>query len=497
MAGAALAVLRLVTILVFSPTAVKNGANNSFYSSSSASASASAVDPASFATLALVDPYLIGGFRNEHMRFVALVNHAVATNATNLLLPSLRWAGKAGEVGFEGAVSHESLFDVDWWNAHRQQEGEEGNATGGQNNNVRLPKLVRYSDIYHSCWNNATGLFGSLDAAHIKSPSFKLRKQDLMAQVTHCTEPRGYGSGRGAGRLWNAYIEMGKGNRGGVQRHPVEVQVLRALRPSRPLQDIVDSFLGRGSTGTSSTSSNGTDSTLLLAVHPRVEGDMLGHACAKTMVKNLTLLVTMMEASDLLNVNQQLEEGRGSDDGNDRRNRPRYHKVFLAIGRSGMKVWPGAGYAALLAENLVTLDRIANQGLWNGTVPVLESGENSVSSSGISKSSGGIHSSTSSSVSVVSTGGKSRNTTANHTDTNIAEGGVVPDHAKPLGGAIVDFFIAVGADAFLGTYGSSYSNDVWTARYYLGKGDSNFVHGIQGIGRVPNDGLPPQWKLCK
>jgi hypothetical protein len=64
--------------------------------------------------------------------------------------------------------------------------------------------------------------------------------------------------------------------------------------------------------------------------------------------------------------------------------------------------------------------------------------------------------------------------------------------------AILDFEMAVQADIFVGVMHSSWSTDVWTTRYYQGKGQRNFHYTKEDnrIIPVPNNGLPPVHTKC-
>ena len=55
---------------------------------------------------------------------------------------------------------------------------------------------------------------------------------------------------------------------------------------------------------------------------------------------------------------------------------------------------------------------------------------------------------------------------------------------------ITDYEMLLQADIFIGVHGSSYSNDIWRSRYYLGKGKYNYQYTKDGIIPVGNGGLP-------
>lgn len=73
----------------------------------------------------------------------------------------------------------------------------------------------------------------------------------------------------------------------------------------------------------------------------------------------------------------------------------------------------------------------------------------------------------------------------------------IPDHGALLQ-SVINFYIAVNADAFVGVSGSSYSTDVFTTRYHMGKGRQNFRY-TKGYKVVPveNNGLPSPHFNCR
>jgi hypothetical protein len=74
---------------------------------------------------------------------------------------------------------------------------------------------------------------------------------------------------------------------------------------------------------------------------------------------------------------------------------------------------------------------------------------------------------------------------------------VQEDYYGSLLPSILNFYIATHATIFVGVARSSWSADVWTTRYYQGKGAFNFQYTPDGIIPVPNGGLPPAHKNCE
>ena len=110
------------------------------YATSAASASTTTADNTdpdpSLPTLALTEPYLKGGFRNQAMRFNALVMEAVDRNVSQILLPSMRWGDTHGT---KRAIPFDRLFDVRHWNSYHP----------------RLPRMVNYDPLQHHQWDDS------------------------------------------------------------------------------------------------------------------------------------------------------------------------------------------------------------------------------------------------------------------------------------------------------------------------------------------------------
>lgn len=385
------------------------------------------------ATLALLDPRFTGGFRNQHMRLTGLVLFAVNHNISNLLLDSLRYDNKVvSRVNSTlGRIPFEELFDVKHWNQISDRVGTHV-----------LPRLVRYSPTLHSEWDPNKALFRALDSDSVLKARF--RQEDMYPLLQNCSRPYAFGSGRKVGqRTWGVYMQHRK--KYGNRLSATDLALIEALQPCETLAKTVESIthsIDNSIDGEKNSSEGGMGN--LLAIHPRTELDMLKHKCSKHMTRNLTKIFNMIEESDFF-----------SDFSEADKRTSRYQKVFLCISRSGMQEKTGAyqKYRVLMDQNLLALNRAGEQGLWHGTVEVKEGGEPLASSLGI------------------------------------------PMDMVQTAAQVMDFFVAVRAKAFVGTFGSSYSTDVWTARYFLAKqggGDPlNYFHGPDGIGLIGGGGLPP------
>jgi hypothetical protein len=64
--------------------------------------------------------------------------------------------------------------------------------------------------------------------------------------------------------------------------------------------------------------------------------------------------------------------------------------------------------------------------------------------------------------------------------------------------SLLNFYIATQAEVFIGVDKSSWSADVWAARFHLGKGYSNYKYTAnRRIVRLANGGRPPTHLSCK
>jgi len=110
-------------------------------------------------TLALLYPQgLVGGYRNQFLRFSAFVAHAHLVNATQLLLPTILWGTQYNDTEDPRAflpLLMQDLFDVQFWNSHHQ-----------------LPRLV-HTIQKPDCWDAHGPVDTSLVSGAILSPIHK------------------------------------------------------------------------------------------------------------------------------------------------------------------------------------------------------------------------------------------------------------------------------------------------------------------------------------
>ena len=311
------------------------------------SSSGSPLNPQPTSTLALLyPPGLLGGYRNQVIRFIGLCLYAQQHNITQLYEPSLLWSTQLHGIGtlYEPSLLWSTqlqgigtsvpwwpipmawIFDVAHWNDVAATEG--------------LPRIVQH---LHNpdCWQE--GLFdnyntsdwgplprtaflqsGSLTGVtnetyrHITNdPTFKARRTDLLPKLSHCQRPIVYGGGKMGGRLWN---DMMKRREAKKKPHPadhtLDRAILRALQPAPRWRQLAASCLAQNH--------NDTTSNNYVALHARVELEMLSHACGKTMEHNLTNI--LQQAHALVESKRQHDSAYQTLD-----------SLFIAVSRTGMQ----------------------------------------------------------------------------------------------------------------------------------------------------------------
>eukprot|EP01082_Thalassiosira_pseudonana_P007036 g15044.t1 g15044 contig21:434327-435949(-) len=462
--------------------------------------------PKPIPTLVHSDPHFLGGFRNQHMRFVAFVNYAVQNNINQILLPSLRW----GDAHSKGkSMRHEYLFDVQYWNERAISKG--------------LPLLVRYDanvlegksmsgngtqqyEEHHvfPCWNATSGLYSGFDESILRSDKINMRRIDTLSEIgkdnptlfhcrgelssdaesNHSTIIRSfmhlvpYGGGTGAGRLWNEYGRL-QGSRKSAsetivvnnqtmnvypEHGPVEKAIFQLLRPTDRIQSTLEEALRTAATTNSTKSLSSTQVPRVLALHPRVEQEMLTHRCSRFMESNLTTVF------------ERLRTFPGFQDGEKSRVY-NFDLVFVAISKGQLEKKLDNGIRPPLLDimngNLAALTNARRHGLFGIGIPIFESGVETASKLWFEDRHHDklIHTFTADSLGVTE-----------------------------LVASVINFFTAVKSDIFVGVRGSSYSTDVFSARYYgiqepnddsadSNGGGRNYILGPDGIKEL--FGAPP------
>lgn len=483
---------------------------------------ASRAAPLPRTTLVHFDPYFMGGFRNQHMRFVAFVSYAATRNISQILLPSLRWGDHYNK---SNAVPHDFLFDVDYWNAKAEGAGlpllvqyDPGVLEGIISTNATTPAVV-------PCFNVTSGLYSGVKEAFLRNPAINLRKTNTWellgqgARYAHCRRtwgtdgendpariaeaarrdnathgafrfthllPHG-GMGGGAGHLWYEHEALQHQRRhesepaiidgkvvGVYPEHaPVERAVFELLRPSARLRRATARAL-------QTSTRNANPPPRLLALHPRVEQEMMYHRCSSLMEPNLT------KVFHLLQTFPAFREGNNSG-------AYRFDLVFLVGSTQEIeKSSPRTDRIGMIMnQNKDAFRRAREHGLFgsvrgNGSrtaIPTFQSATEIAAK---------IQFPRMPAVAGAGPRGDDRGTPGRHTtDTpgkTAAELGV-----QELVASILHFWIAAQAEIFVGVKGSSYSTDVFSVRYYRHKwdgGGENYVVGPQGLARLYGPAAP-------
>lgn len=478
-------------------------------------------------TLVHFDPYFLGGFRNQHMRFVAFVNYAVENNISQILLESLRWSAHYNR---PYSIQHDLLFDVHYWNARAvelglprlvnydpnilegvynqlQNESSRHDDDGDDNDSTERLKVI-------SCFNISSSLFSGLDESMLRHAKINIRKTEILGligqggennmylhcrcglqQDINCTNQTNgrrfthlipHGGSRGGGRLWNDYMSLQK-RRGHVHSEilanasvsinpehiHVEKAVFELLSPSKELNLALEDALNgaiRNATN-KQCMQNRHDCNMdgvgprVLALHPRVEPEMLRHRCSKHMEPNLTKIFELCEQySPFLHPGYN---DVNNETNNIIRSKYKFNMIFIAASVDQILNQPESRYRndtrdTIMNENRQTFLYAREYGLFGG-LPLFESGSDSARNVKFSL----------------------------HDDNNITP--------ESLGGlelvaSIINFFTAVKADIFVGVKGSSFSTDVFSARYYQSqsRGEGlveSYIIGPDGIQRLY--GPPP------
>jgi len=471
-------------------------------------------------TLVHFDPYFLGGFRNQHMRFVAFVSHAVSLNISQILLPSLRWGDHYNK---SKSIQHELLFDVDHWNSKAESLG--------------IPLLVHYDpDVLEGtavtntpvavkppvvpCFNLTSGLYSGLDESILRNPLVNLRKINTWSMLgqgklfSHCRRtwgedgendpakikeaarqgnstgvirfthliPHGGLSG-GAGRLWHEYTglqarrwqmksEKTVLNGELVNVYPEHVSVERILfqllRPTQRLQVATDSAIKM-------SVQNLTRYPRLLALHPRVEQEMMFHRCSRLMETNLTKVFELLQHFSAFRDRNQSWNYHDY----------RFDLVFIAGSKQEIEKTSDLNnkLGMIMNENRNAFRHARLHGLFGSSdgnisrteIPVFESATDHAAKIRFPR----IQSNTRAGEQTDTSRMLKKKNSEDASFRSALDFGVLE-----LVTSIIHFSIAVQADIFVGVEGSTYSTDVFSVRYYQHKragGGENYVVGPQGI----------------
>ena len=469
-------------------------------------------------TLALLyPPGIIGGYRNQVLRLIAFVVHAKEQKITQILLPSLLWTTRMMDPGFNSynnsndrhsndqefqqkdfPIPFDWVFDVDHWNTFAEHlpilvtpdqmrpnmdcwlsssETSRGmdpapNATRHVATNTPLNVsntfYYRYdrptashsgtNDSSHPIYVNhlqrAALLQGTIRpiANNVTIPmltnqlTINVRQHNYAPETDHCRNPRVHGGGRMSGVLWNAYLSYikrsaalpGRTNTS-IVPYDTDVWIYRALRPAGIWRTVAQECIqAHAPTGK------------YMALHARVELDMMQHLCGSGMEKNLSKIVDQVYQL----YDDQPESFKSS-----------ISALFIAVSRDGMKItskFQKNQFYTVAMENLQTLNRITqNASVESGSMPLpaFECGEKILQQF-------------------------------------YAKNPNIPNHGTLLQ-SVINFYTAVSSEIFIGVAQSSYSTDILTTRYWLGKGASNYRYTANGIESVENGGLPVPHGHCE
>jgi len=384
------------------------------------------------------------GFRNQIMALTMLVMHANDDGHDQILLDSLWHKDTYGTNQFD---PFDFYFDVETWNRYsgignnggdgdnkKEKEKEQMMTSGaslvdwssysrGENKTNpprhpnRLPRIVLYNQTLHDQWD--------------------LNRSRNLDRDIVSTRPYGYTKGSTRLAAGYQFYVKGKGrytvnddpkqkNSNEIHRNPAEILMLQgALKPHPALQAIVD----RSKIHLQERASR-VGALRYMTLHARIEPDMQRHpVCKEKKVLTLQEIVNMVEFKwpdqapvdvVFLPINRQYIEREGTI--------PENYKNESSADGHGTINW-------IAADNLRVLNRLTNHnktgkdiitgGMWNGTVPVIEFGSEALQ-------------------------------------------GTVYDQRPSTSGSILNYFLSLDADIFVGTEVSSFSHDVLSARFYRG-----------------------------
>jgi len=228
----------------------------------------------------------------------------------------------------------------------------------------------------------------------------------------------------------------------------------------------------------------------LLALHPRVEQEMLTHRCSKFMEKNLSRVFERMETFPPF-----FEQNTNGS-------KFRMDLVFIAVSKAQLaqKAKRGGVLGDIMNWNRVALDNARERGLFGGSnndnistasIPMFESGTEVAKTIQFPRlqPSNTLHFVTGNRQKIYPQISPPQNASIPESPyVSALDMGVLEMVAS-----VINFFTAVKAEIFVGVTGSSYSTDVFSVRYYQQKeegGGENYIVGPNGIERLYGPAAP-------
>ena len=369
----------------------------------------------------------ISGFRNQMMALTMLAIRANHGGHKQLILDHLTFKDY-GSGKFE---SFEFFFDVEHWNKYSYNEERLQDKNGLPVAEILeperypnwLPRLVFFDPSIHDELNPSTKLYPSKEIASnpTRPYGFQMKSTFLFTNYFVYRKGKGPFAPQAADK---SRVRFG---------NPADILLLKgALQPHPALQAVVDRSKEYLREKGQRQGMSGSSTFRYMALHARVEPDMQKHpVCRDQKVLKLQEIVDMMESkwpeppvdAVFLPINRKFLENEGTLPENYKNDTESNEEInWIAV------------------ENLQVLNRLTNHngdedgksvgGLWNGRVPVVEFGFEALR-------------------------------------------GTVYEHRPLLSGAILDYFLALGSDIFIGTEVSSFSSDIMSSRFYRGLSDSD------------------------
>lgn len=250
----------------------------------------------------------------------------------------------------------------------------------------------------------------------------------------------------------------------------VERSIFQLLRPSPALRSAMERAIANAT-------ANYSDRRRVMALHPRIEQEMMTHRCHVFHEQNLTRVFQRIGSHPAFRDNNN---NTHTIDHDDTTNSFNYDLIFLAVSAYQVEKPPRSDPQAshlihVMIQNKDTLLHARQYGVFG--VPIFESGASTATQVMFTKNN--LHNN-------------------NNVQFNAESHGVIE-----LTASIINFFTAVKADVFIGVRGSSFSTDVFAVRHYLNEdimaggttslNGGNYIIGPDGIEELIG---PPRVHSC-